>query len=653
MSSNKAYLFNHNVKAYTEMEDYLRKDNKAIVILGTGVGKTTTALEYCARHDCRALVICPTKLIKNSWDKNKEFVDTITYSSFSKKYMDIDYSEYGVVICDEIHHGGADTWGKGIKYIIDNKITKVIGLTATNIRSDGIDVANTLFGGNICRGLTVLEGINAGILYPFSYVGAYYDASKVCEEIKEQYGDKLSEKLIGDLDNSLNNTPTVRDIILKNIPNGKRKGIIFVENINEIESGIALVKSSFPDAKYRYIHSEMAQEDIKKNKRWFENTDEGFLCSVNMISEGAHYNGVNTLFMLRRTSSPLVFEQQLGRVITLTAKNNPNAIVFDFVNNSKTIQDFKVRIEEVINNFEDSDEDDKNNTDFIDNVDDFDLSGDLTTDIIDTFDNNDNKDNLKDESDKINTGFDLTDDMDDEDENIHTDSSSSGNNPFDKKSCQIIFQDYTVDINEVLQNIKDIYDVKLWSEEEDNIIKKYYPIEGKDVIKRLNNRNESSCRNRAKILGIKSNSHSTAWTEKEDKILKKYYPIEGLKVKRRLKSKRSNRAIQVRASYLKLNKQKEWTKNEDEILKKYYITKGLKVKELLENDRTEKAISRRAQLLGLKKKLKKVKCIELNKTFNSILEAANFTNAQSSSITNCLKRRQKTANGYHWEYVEE
>ena len=77
---------------------------------------------------------------------------------------------------------------------------------------------------------------------------------------------------------------------------------------------------------------------IEENREWFENTDEGYLLAVNMISEGAHYRGVNTLIMFRKTQSYLVYTQQLGRIITLMKDENPNAIVFDLVNNVENIR---------------------------------------------------------------------------------------------------------------------------------------------------------------------------------------------------------------------------------------------------------------------------------------------------------------------------
>lgn len=50
--------------------------------------------------------------------------------------------------------------------------------------------------------------------------------------------------------------------------------------------------------------------------------------------------------------------------------------------------------------------------------------------------------------------------------------------------------------------------------------------------------------------------------------------------------------------------------------------------------------------------VKKVKCIELNKTYNSIIEASKELNISSGNITNVCKKKKynKTAGGYRWEY---
>ena len=49
---------------------------------------------------------------------------------------------------------------------------------------------------------------------------------------------------------------------------------------------------------------------------------------------------------------------------------------------------------------------------------------------------------------------------------------------------------------------------------------------------------------------------------------------------------------------------------------------------------------------------KKIRCIELNTIYDSTKDAALTLGINAPNITSCLKGRQKTSGGYHWEYIE-
>lgn len=58
-------------------------------------------------------------------------------------------------------------------------------------------------------------------------------------------------------------------------------------------------------------------------------------------------------------------------------------------------------------------------------------------------------------------------------------------------------------------------------------------------------------------------------------------------------------------------------------------------------------------LLAIKKytQTKKVLCVELNKIFNSSLEAAFILKIKPCGIYKCASGVNKTSNGYHWKYI--
>ena len=50
---------------------------------------------------------------------------------------------------------------------------------------------------------------------------------------------------------------------------------------------------------------------------------------------------------------------------------------------------------------------------------------------------------------------------------------------------------------------------------------------------------------------------------------------------------------------------------------------------------------------------RKVYCVELDMTFNSLQEASRQTGDSASKICLCCKNERKTTNKHHWRYVEE
>ena len=94
-----------------------------------------------------------------------------------------------------------------------------------------------------------------------------------------------------------------------------------------------------------------------------------------------------------------------------------------------------------------------------------------------------------------------------------------------------------------------------WTKYEDDILKKFYPKEGRSVSERLKNRTPTACVLRANRLHLKYDS-STTWTKSEDDILKNYYPLEGSQVEKKLPN-RTKSACYNRAQLLKIKKLKE------------------------------------------------------------------------------------------------
>ena len=570
-------VLDQNKTLYLQVEDKLNTVGKALVVLGTGLGKTTTALQYLWKHQCRALVIGPNNLIKSSWENYGSWVDTTTYQSFAHDYRTIDYTQYGLVILDEAHHAGYDeesekgakVWSEGINYLINNNIIKVLGLTATPERSDKIDIGKTIFKNCVCEGLAVEDAIEQGIIHPFSYITAIYDTQGLVDQVKEKFAveDDQCRKLFGQLDLAINNTPSLKETILKYMPKDiKRKGIIFIQEIADKIYVQDVFKDIYPDMEYRCIDSRMDGKEVEVNRKWFEETDEGYLLAVNMISEGAHYKGVNTLIMFRRTESYLVYTQQLGRIITLMKDEDPNAIVFDLVNNIENIRyndrklNKKKKEEHSITKIIRALEKVKSEQIIIANE-----TRDITECIRNIKSYADST--WQDWEDEIIRTYYPTESVKGCMERINKRWEELGN----KKRSEDIIR-YRI---KVLRKHEEFIEYKSveWTENELEIVKKYYPLEGPNCYKRLENRTPCAVKGIAKKLNVFYDLRS--WSDTEDNILKDKYHLLSIQELCKLLPNRNAGTIRTRASFLKLKKNsKSWTEEENTILKEYYPIEG-------------------------------------------------------------------------------
>lgn len=561
----------HNIEIYSKVESLLNAQNKALLVLGTGLGKTSTALSYALKYGYRVLVVCPRDNIKDTWEIYSPVVSTISYVSLANEAETFDYSKYDLIVFDEAHHLNAPIWGKGIRHLLDNNVNiKILGLTATPLCDGGKkNIADIFFEDCTVVGYDAIEGIKAGVLHPVSYVCSFYTKPKEIDDALEkckESTDELTMKLKGRLNLALNNTPALKEIITSNMPHGNRKGIIFAQTIEDMDEAIKILKDIYPNEEYRKIHSLMNREEVQNIKEWFSNTDSGYLCTVDMISEGSHYKGVNTIFMFRKTKSGNLFEQQLGRCMTQASLPNPHCIVFDLVNNMRNVREFTARLADAISRH-----------------------GIVKT--------------LKGER------------------QVSSDLLSGGA----KISKQYVVEDYTQDIVDAYDEINGLF-YKCWTEEEDDIIKKYYPTEGaKGCMKRLPKRTKQAIVGRASSLGVGNYRN------------KKVICLETREVFNSIKeaSEHYNSDVQSCLS----GRQKVAAGRHWALLEDY---------NLWERERQDEYFGN-ASLM----RVKEIICLETKKIFKNAKEASKKIGCRNSDISACCRGIQKSVAGYHFAFLSD
>lgn len=356
-------LFEHNEKAFRKLKTFLNNNILASVDHATGTGKSFIALKYLYENrDKRILYLTPTYAIydqlfdvhmKKLGIKKSDFekFDNIIYPNLLKYDMEEIAKNYDLIIFDEYHRCGAKKWGKKIKELKQNIIDKypekrIIGLTATNIRYlDKERNMNTeLFDGNCVSRLTLDEAMLNGLLPSPTYINTYTSCDSDIEKLRKRILNNIPYKLdrkeyleILDDIKKINDYKTEADGEY-DLPRENGKYIVFCSTIKDIKKNQEFIQSKFSSKKLTFyeVHSGHTKEkNAKELSRFRENEgSNAFIFVVDILNEGIHIDDIDGIFMMRKTTSPIIFFQQLGRLLSFSGQNR-KLIVWDLVDNLK------------------------------------------------------------------------------------------------------------------------------------------------------------------------------------------------------------------------------------------------------------------------------------------------------------------------------
>lgn len=548
-------LLKHNQEVYEKVKLAITDGKKKIAIAhATGTGKSyLIAKLFEDFSNDKKLVLVPStyisEQIKKLFEKYSiENIEVILYQKLIKMSdEDIAAMDYGVIALDEYHHDTSKVWGEKVRKLIDTHPESIIfGTSATPIRSDGVNTIDELFEGNCASDLPLSESIAKKIVPLPKYVGALYTLDAELEKLRKKIENATNTKeekqefyrKINTMRSQIEKSYGMPIILNKHIKNKEGKYIIFCKKKKHLREIKETVIGWFKTAGFKNINTYEVYSDYENKDAEYKafcndaSNSLKLLFCVNMLNEGLHLEDISGVLLLRPTRSMLVFLQQIGRAIEANNTNTP--VIIDAVNNFSSagqgmklldgIKEAVAKEKESNPNFDDSRFED-----------------------IDTF----------------------------------------------------FVIDQVVEIQEMFREIEVRLQGREWTEEEDKLLSKYYGHLSIEEIhnKYLLHRSKIAIQRRAQVLEIIYKKNSPMWTNEENEILRKYYPTEGLKVEERLEN-RTKVAIIAQISRLKL-KFGKWTDEEIGILKKYYPTEGLRVKERLKN-KTENAILRKSSELNIK-----------------------------------------------------
>lgn len=359
--SNVITLSGLEVRPYPHQRDMLERlevertvhgRNHNLLVAATGTGKTVmAALDYKhLRHklgrDLRLLFVAHRKeILEQSLrvyqnvlvdanfgelffggevpeDWNHVFASVQSLNARALERLAPDH--FDVIVIDEFHHGTSPTYRRIVDHFAPQEL---LGLTATPERMDGLNVQDEFFDGRIAAEMRLWEALENELLSPFHYFGVTdnTDLSAVTWKRGAYDSGALSNLFTG---NDARARLVVKAVQDKVTDPGAMRALGFCVSVAHAQfmadffrrAGLNAVALSGDTPK---PERKAALEELRAGTLQV-------IFSVDLFNEGLDIPDVDTLLLLRPTSSATVFLQQLGRGLRRT-ENKAVLTVLDFI----------------------------------------------------------------------------------------------------------------------------------------------------------------------------------------------------------------------------------------------------------------------------------------------------------------------------------
>ncbi|MFK0144877.1 DUF3427 domain-containing protein [Streptomyces griseus] len=335
-----------------QVERSVHDRHQNLLVAATGTGKTVmAALDYkrlrqTLGRDLRLLFVAHRKEIleqslrvyqnvlvdanfgellfanenPNSWTHVFASVQSLTSQALSRFTPD----HFDVIVIDEFHHGTSPTYRR----ILDHfKPYELLGLTATPERMDGLNIQDEFFDGRIAAEMRLWEALENELLSPFHYFGITdnTDMSTIAWKRGTYDSMALSNLFTGNEARARLVVQAVKD---KVTDPGSMKALGFCVSVTHAHfmadvfrrAGLNAVALSGDTPRHA---RKGALDDLRTGHLQV-------IFSVDVFNEGLDIPDVDTLLLLRPTSSATVFLQQLGRGLRRT-EDKAVLTVLDFI----------------------------------------------------------------------------------------------------------------------------------------------------------------------------------------------------------------------------------------------------------------------------------------------------------------------------------
>lgn len=248
-----------------------------------------------------------------------------TIQSFKNIVETLNPKTFDYVIIDESHHATAETYTKIIDHL---KPDFLLGMTATPERTDGMGLF-ALFDNNVALEIRLHDALESDLICSFHYFGVKEVDGLDLSDLKENEIDKLSKRL---------STYARTDYIIEKMnlyghDGNKLKCLAFCASVEHAqfmsksfnEKGIPSIDLTGKD---KPSEREKAVKSLESN----DPTSLNIIFTVDVFNEGIDIPSINLVLMLRPTSSPIIFVQQIGRGLRKLPEKK-FVTILDFIGN--------------------------------------------------------------------------------------------------------------------------------------------------------------------------------------------------------------------------------------------------------------------------------------------------------------------------------
>ncbi|MGH3788588.1 MAG: DUF3427 domain-containing protein [Pseudonocardiaceae bacterium] len=243
--------------------------------------------------------------------------------------------QFDVVVIDEFHHAEAATYRRLLDQLHPGEL---VGLTATPERGDGVDV-RSFFNGRTAYELPLGDALDQDLLCPFHYFGIADNTDLTAIEWSRGAYD------VGGLSGLYTGNDGRARLVLKALgqqvsDTNRMRALGFCVSVAHAEyMARVFTEAGIPS---RALSGQTPLAERTQAAAALRNRDIRCLFTVDLFNEGVDLPDVDTLLLLRPTSSATVFLQQLGRALRRTP-GKAVLTVLDFIGQHRREYRFDLR----------------------------------------------------------------------------------------------------------------------------------------------------------------------------------------------------------------------------------------------------------------------------------------------------------------------